>query len=174
MIITNVLTLEESIYYIDFNTISVLICMMIVVSVVKNPRLFEYIAIYTAKNTKGDPWKIMISFIVITSLWNITLTIILILRISAIVSSFLTIATLITIIMTMQTKGIDVTPLWLATSLESCLGLNCTLIGASANVVFNIDENHRYEIYFKKYFSVVFPIMILTIIISTAYLLFRF
>lgn len=88
MIITNVLTLEESIYYIDFNTISVLICMMIVVSVVKNPRLFEYIAIYTAKNTKGDPWKIMISFIVITSLWNITLTIILILRISAIVSSF--------------------------------------------------------------------------------------
>ena len=52
MILTHVLTLDKGISYIDFNTIGVLIGMMIVVSVVKNSGLFEYIAIYTAKNLK--------------------------------------------------------------------------------------------------------------------------
>ena len=60
MILTHVLTLDKGISYIDFNTIGVLIGMMIVVSVVKNSGLFEYIAIYTAKKSKGNPWKIMI------------------------------------------------------------------------------------------------------------------
>lgn len=55
MILTNVLTLEESIYYIDFNTIGLLLGMMIVVSIVKNSGLFEYIAIYTVKKSKGNP-----------------------------------------------------------------------------------------------------------------------
>ena len=49
MIITNVLTLEKAISHIDFNTIGVLMGMMIVVSIVKNSGLFEYIAIYSAK-----------------------------------------------------------------------------------------------------------------------------
>ena len=68
MILTHVLTLDKGISYIDFNTIGVLIGMMIVVSVVKNSGLFEYIAIYTAKKSKGNPWKIMICFILITAL----------------------------------------------------------------------------------------------------------
>lgn len=55
MILTNVLTLEKGISYIDFNTIGVLIGMMIVVSIVKNSGLFEYIAIYTAKKIKRKP-----------------------------------------------------------------------------------------------------------------------
>ena len=67
MILTNVLTLDKAISHIDFNTIGVLIGMMIVVSIVKNSGLFEYIAIYTAKKSKGNPWKIMIYFILITA-----------------------------------------------------------------------------------------------------------
>ena len=39
MILTHVLTLDKGISYIDFNTIGVLIGMMIVVSVVKNSRI---------------------------------------------------------------------------------------------------------------------------------------
>ena len=121
----------------------------------------------------------MAMFLIDITNGNMTLTVLLILWISAIVSSFLDnipfVATLIPLILTMQTQGIDVAPLWWATSLGACLGGNGTLIGASANVVLaNIGEKHGYEISFKKYFSIGFPIMILTIIISTVYLLVRF
>jgi len=384
MIITNVLTLEKAISHIDFNTIGVLMGMMIVVSIVKNSGLFEYIAIYSAKKSKGNPWRIMIYFIVITAVlsalldnvttvllvgpmtivicqilnvnpipflmteiiasnvggtstligdppnimigsaanlsfsdfiinvgpvvvvilfviilcfkviykkdisnmaneacitsldeekaiqdrpllyksicvlflillgfifhsslnvessmialsgacvmliigkqdtneiissieWstilffiglfivvgglsesgvidnlaqflinltkgNTTYTMCLILWISAIISSFLDnipfVATLIPLILTMESQGMDVMPLWWATSLGACLGGNGTLIGASANVVLaNIGEKHGYDISFKKYFKLGFPIMLLTVFISTIYLLLKF
>ena len=384
MIITNVLTLEKGISYIDFNTIGVLIGMMIVVAIVKNSGLFEYIAIYTAKKSKGNPWRVMIYFILITAIlsalldnvttvlligpmtivicqilnvnpipflmteiiasnvggtstligdppnimigsaanlsfsdfiinvgpvvviiivslilcfkfiykknicnvtneacvtsldedkaiqdkpllyksicvlflillgfifhsklnidssivalsgacimliigkqdtneiinsveWstiiffiglfivvgglsecgvinslaelliklthgNTTYTMCIILCISAIISSFLDnipfVATLIPLILTMQSQGMNVMPLWWATSLGACLGGNGTLIGASANIVLaNIGEKHGYDISFKTYFKLGFPVMLLTIFISTIYLLVRY
>lgn len=110
---------------------------------------------------------------------NMTLTIILILWISALISSFLDnipfVATLIPLILTMQAEGVDVTALWWATSLGACLGGNGTLIGASANVVLaSVGDKHGYPISFKNYFKIGFPIMILTILISTVYLLIKF
>ena len=384
MILTKVLTLSEGISYIDFNTIGVLLGMMIVVAIVKNSGLFEYIAIFTAKKSKGNPWKIMIYFVLITAVlsavldnvttvlligpmtivicqilnvnpvpfliteimasnvggtstligdppnimigsaanlnfmdfiinvgpaviiiiiflilsfkfifnkqvnnvcneaaitsldenkaiqdksllyksiavlflillgfvfhsqlgiqssivalsgacimlligkqdpneiftsieWgtilffiglfivvggisksgviknlatllfdltsgNTILTMCIILWTSAIISSFLDnipfVATLIPLILTMQSKGMDVTPLWWATSLGACLGGNGTLIGASANIVLaNVGEKHGYNISFKSYLRIGFPLMILTIIISTIYLLLKF
>ena len=102
-----------------------------------------------------------------------------ILWVSAIISSFLDnipfVATLIPLILTMQAQGMNVMPLWWATSLGACLGGNGTLIGASANVVLaNIGEKHGYDISFKKYFRLGFPVMLLTIFISTIYLLLRY
>ena len=109
----------------------------------------------------------------------VVLTMFLILWISAIVSSFLDnipfVATLIPLILTMQTQGMDVMPLWWATSLGACLGGNGTLIGASANVVLaSVGQKHGYPITFIDYLKIGFPIMILTIIISSAYLLIKF
>lgn len=82
---------------------------------------------------------------------HMTLTILLILWVSAIVSSFLDnipfVATLIPLILTMQSSGVDVTPLWWAVSLGACLGGNGTLIGASANVVLSgISNRHGFPI----------------------------
>ncbi|MFQ9893274.1 MAG: SLC13 family permease [Emergencia sp.] len=67
LMLSHVLTLERAVSYIDFNTIGVLIGMMIFVAVVKNSGVFEYIAIRSAKLAKGDPWKIMIAFMIITA-----------------------------------------------------------------------------------------------------------
>ena len=53
--------------YIDFNTIGVLIGMMIIVGIFKNTGVFEYLAIYFAKKAKGDPWKILLSLSIITA-----------------------------------------------------------------------------------------------------------
>lgn len=110
---------------------------------------------------------------------HITLTILLILWVSAIVSSFLDnipfVATLIPLILTMQSSGVDVTPLWWAVSLGACLGGNGTLIGASANVVLSgISNRHGFPITFASYFKVGFPLMLVSVAISTVFLLLRF
>lgn len=110
---------------------------------------------------------------------NMTLTLIIVLWNSALISSFLDnipfVATLIPLILTMQAEGVNVMPLWWAISLGACLGGNGTLIGASANVVLaSVGDKHGFPINFKKYFKLGFPIMILTIVISTIYLLMKF
>ena len=110
---------------------------------------------------------------------HMTLTILLILWVSAIVSSFLDnipfVATLIPLILTMQSSGVDVTPLWWAVSLGACLGGIGTLIGASANVVLSgISNRHGFPITFASYFKVGFPLMLVSVAISTVFLLLRF
>ena len=110
---------------------------------------------------------------------HMTLTILLILWVSAIVSSFLDnipfVATLIPLILTMQSSGVDVTPLWWAVSLGACLGGNGTLIGASANVVLSgISNRHGFPITFGSYFKVGFPLMLLSVGICTVYMLLRY
>ena len=110
---------------------------------------------------------------------HMTMTILLILWVSAIVSSFLDnipfVATLIPLILTMQSSGVDVTPLWWAVSLGACLGGNGTLIGASANVVLSgISTRHGFPITFASYLKVGFPMMLVSVAISTVFLLIRF
>ena len=52
MFLFKIVTFEEGISHIDFNTLFVLIGMMIVVAIVKKSGLFEYVAILTAKSQK--------------------------------------------------------------------------------------------------------------------------
>ena len=56
-----------------------------------------------------------------------------------------------------------------------CLGGNGTLIGASANVVLSgISTRHGFPITFASYFKVGFPMMLVSVAISTVFLLIRF
>lgn len=110
---------------------------------------------------------------------HMTLTILLILWVSAIISAFLDnipfVATLIPLILTMESSGVDVATLWWAVSLGACLGGNGTLIGASANVVLSgISNRHGFPITFASYFKVGFPLMLLSVGICTIYMLLRY
>lgn len=108
-----------------------------------------------------------------------TLMILLVLWVSALLSSFLDnipfVATLIPLIITMGEGGADTRPLWWALSLGACLGGNGTLVGASANVVLSsIGKRNGHEITFGHYFKIGFPMMLMSIAISTVYLLIKF
>ena len=110
---------------------------------------------------------------------NVFITMLVLLIGSAVISSFLDnipfVATMIPILLAMESTGMDVTPLWWAVSLGACLGGNGTLIGASANVVLSdISKKHGYEITFAKFFKTGFPIMLLTILIAGVDLVVRF
>lgn len=110
---------------------------------------------------------------------NVIVTMLVVLWVSAIVSSFLDnipfVATLIPMILTMQAQGINVVPIWWALSLGACLGGNGTLIGASANVVLSgISKNHGYPVSFGQYFKIGFPMMLLSVAVCSVFLLIRF
>jgi Na+/H+ antiporter NhaD/arsenite permease-like protein len=66
-------------------------------------------------------------------------------------------------------------PLFWALSLGACLGGNGTLIGASANVVISqIGKRNGYDLTFMRFTRLGFPLMILSIMVSTVYLWLRY
>lgn len=107
---------------------------------------------------------------------NLALTAVAILWVSAIASAFIDnipfVATMIPLIQDLETlSNINIMPLWWALSLGACLGGNGTIIGASANVIAaGMAEERGHKITFKYFFRKAFPVMLLTIVVSTAYL----
>lgn len=154
---------DEILSSIEWSTIAFFGGLFVIVGGLVEVGIIDFIASYLIDATSG----------------NLTLTMLVILWLSAIISSFLDnipfVATLIPLILTMQAQGVDVTPIWWATSLGACLGGNGTLIGASANIVLsNVGDKNGYPISFKSYFKIGFPLMLLSIVISTFYLLICF
>jgi len=66
-------TVDEAIGAIDFNTITLLMGMMIVVRVVKETGSFEYLAIRATKLAHGRPWLLMLYLGVVTSVLSMVL-----------------------------------------------------------------------------------------------------
>ncbi|CEN86585.1 SLC13 family permease [Paraclostridium sordellii] len=154
---------DEILSSIEWSTIAFFGGLFVIVGGLVEVGIIDFISSYLINATSG----------------NLALTMLVILWLSAIISSFLDnipfVATLIPLILTMQAQGVDVTPIWWATSLGACLGGNGTLIGASANIVLsNVGDKNGYPISFKSYFKIGFPLMLLSIVISTFYLLICF
>lgn len=155
--------IEETIASVEWTTIIFFSGLFIVVGGLQETGVIQILANKLMEATNG----------------HMALTIVIILWVSAIISSFLDnipfVATLIPLILSMQSSGMNVEPLWWAVSLGACLGGNGTLIGASANVVLSgISTRHGYPITFASYFKVGFPLMLVSVAISTVYLLLRF
>ncbi|MGI6766104.1 MAG: SLC13 family permease [Lentihominibacter sp.] len=94
---------------------------------------------------------------------------------SAVLDNIPFVATLIPLILTMEAEGIDVWPLWWAVSIGACFGGNGTIIGASANVVLTgIASRKGYPISFIDFMKIGMPMMLMSIVLSTIYLLIIF
>ncbi len=154
---------EEIILSVEWSTILFFIGLFIVVGGLEHTGVIKMLANGMLTITNG----------------NQIVTMILILWISAIVSAFLDnipfVATMIPLILTMQSSGMEVAPLWWALSLGACFGGNGTLVGASANVVLSdISKKNGYPITFNYYLKRGFPLMIVSIFIATVILLIKY
>ncbi|MDF2719416.1 MAG: hypothetical protein K0R28_6341 [Paenibacillus sp.] len=104
----------------------------------------------------------------------------LILWLSAIASAFLDnipfVATMIPMIQEMGNMGVaNLEPLWWSLALGACLGGNGTLIGASANlIVAGLSGKEGYPIKFITYMKIAFPLMLLSVVISSVYIYLRY
>ena len=155
--------LEETVAGVEWTTILFFTGLFVVVGGLQETGVIQLLADWLMSATHG----------------SLALTLVIILWFSALISAFLDnipfVATLIPLIRAMGNSGMDIAPLWWAVSLGACLGGNGTLIGASANVVLSgISTRHGYPITFASYLKVGFPLMLVSILISTAYLLLRY
>jgi len=83
---------------------------------------------------------------------------------------------MIPLIKDMGTMGVsNLEPLWWSLALGACLGGNGTIIGASANIIVaGLAAQEGCNISFNYYFKIAFPLMLLSIAISTVYVYLRY
>lgn len=123
-ILMGLVSQEFAIHHIDFNTLGLLIGMMIIVSIFAKTGLFEYLAIKVVKQTKGNPVK--------TLVWLSLLT--------AVLSAFLDNVTTILLIspVTMfvaQILRLSPIPFIISQILFSNIGGTATLVGDPPNII---------------------------------------
>lgn len=119
-----VMPLGTAMTHVDFNTLGVLFGMMLFVSVVKLSGLFEYLAVKCARLAKGDPWRIMLLFVLLT----------------ACLSAFLDNVTTVLLIGPMtitvcRMLDVDPVPFFFTEIMASNIGGTATLIGDPPNIM---------------------------------------
>lgn len=150
--LAGILPFEESLEHIDFNTLGVLLGMMLFVAVVKRSGLFEYLAIKSAKLAKGDPWRIMVFLMIIT----------------AVLSAFLDNVTTVLLIgpMTLMIcRELHVNPVsfFMTQIVASNVGGTATLIGDPPNIMIGSATGLSFADFFLFNTPVVIVIMIATV-----------
>lgn len=151
---------EKIIHEVEWKTIFFFTGLFILVGGLKETGVIKMMAEEVLSLTNGD----------------LVLATLAILWVSAIASAFIDnipfVTTMIPLIQHLGTiSGMNLTPLWWALSLGACLGGNGTIIGASANVIaVGMAEEQGFKITFRSFFKVAFPLMLLTVVIASFYM----
>ena len=119
-----IMPFDEALEHVDFNTLGVLFGMMLFVGVVKLSGLFECLAVKCAHLAKGDPWRIMLLFVLLTAL----------------LSAFLDNVTTVLLMGPMTLNickllKVDPVPFFLTEIMASNIGVTATLIGDPPNIM---------------------------------------
>ncbi|MGS2648913.1 ArsB/NhaD family transporter [Streptosporangium sp. LJ11] len=109
---------------VDWNVIFLLLGMMVIVGVLKQTGVFEYLAIWAAKRARGRPFRLMVLLVVITALASALLdnvtTVLLIAPVTFLVCERL---------------ALPVVPFLLAEAMASNIGGAATLVGDPPNII---------------------------------------
>ena len=124
MILFGIISQETAIHHIDFNTLGLLMGMMIVVNITSETGLFNFLAIWAAKKVKAEPVALLVALSAITAVCSAML--------DNVTTVLLTVP--ITFSITSQLK-VDVKPFLIAQILSSNIGGTATLIGDPPNIM---------------------------------------
>lgn len=152
MIVLGIIDQETAIHHIDFNTLGLLIGMMIIVNTTAETGLFNYIGIWTAKKAKGNP---------LTILWLLAL-------ITAVGSAFLDNVTTIILMVPVAfsiTRQLKVKPFpyVFALVIASNIGGTATLIGDPPNIMIGSAVK---ELTFMAFLQNLAPVAILILAVT--------
>lgn len=124
MILFGILTQDQAIGHVDFNTLGLLMGMMIIVNITSETGLFNYLAIWAAKKVKAKPIALLVALSAITMVCSALL--------DNVTTVLLTVP--ITFSITSQLK-VDVKPFLISQILASNIGGTATLIGDPPNIM---------------------------------------
>ncbi|MBQ7477227.1 MAG: ArsB/NhaD family transporter [Selenomonadaceae bacterium] len=124
MIILGIVSQEAAIHHIDFNTLGLLMGMMIIVNVTSETGLFNFLAIWSAKKVKAHPVKLLIALSTLTAVCSALL--------DNVTTVLLTVP--ITFNIAAQLK-VDVKPFLMAQIISSNIGGTATLVGDPPNIM---------------------------------------
>ena len=150
MIFTGVLTQTHALEGIDFNTLILLIGMMIIVGIAEKSGVFKYLAIWAVQKTKVNPRGLLIVLAGITALF------------SAVLDNVTTVLLIVPV--TFQiTRKLDITPypFLLLEIFASNIGGTATLIGDPPNILIGSSINLSFMDFVKE----LTPIVLLTMAI---------
>jgi Na+/H+ antiporter NhaD/arsenite permease-like protein len=155
MIITGVLSQEEAVRGIDFNTIALLTGMMILVSISRRCGMFEYVAIWSAKQGRAQPWAILAMLSLAT----------------AVLSAFLDNVTTVLLIAPVTlgiTRELEIPayPFLFAEVFASNIGGTATLIGDPPNIMIGSAANLGFNEFILHVAPVIVIIMTVQLVLT--------
>jgi Na+/H+ antiporter NhaD/arsenite permease-like protein len=154
LIILGILTQQEAINYIDFNTIGLLFGMMVIVGITRKSGIFEYVAIKAAHSTGGDPVKIMITLSIVTAVASAFL--------DNVTTVLLVVPVTISICSVLEVNPI---PVFVAEIFSSNIGGTATLIGDPPNIMIGSAAGLGFMDFIKNLTPVIIVIFIVTILL---------
>lgn len=161
MVAFGIVDQETALHHIDFNTLGLLVGMMIIVNVTADTGLFKYIAVWAAKKSKGNPVLILISLSLITAVG------------SAFLDNVTTVLLMVPVTFSI-TRQLRVSPIpFLITQiLASNVGGTATLIGDPPNIMIGSAVK---ELTFMAFINNLAPIaaVVLLVYLPLFVLLFR-
>ncbi len=151
MILTGIISQEHAFGHIDYNTIGLLIGMMIIVMVVKRTGLFEYMAIRAVKIAKGDPKILLIFLSIVTGI------------LSAILDNVTTILLIIPITFDIaKDLRISPVPFIIAEVFASNVGGTATMVGDPPNIMIGSSVGLKFIDFIKINATIAIPLLFLT------------
>ncbi len=135
---------------IDWNVIFLLLGMMIIVGVMRQTGLFEFLAIWSAKRARGQPFRVMVLLVLITAiasalLDNVT-TVLLVAPVTFLVC---------------ERMNVPPVPFLIAEALAANIGGTATLIGDPPNIIIG----SRADLSFNDFLINLGPIVVLLLIV---------
>lgn len=155
----NVIPAEKAVTYIDFNTIGLLMGMMVIVGILSRTGLFQYIAVKTVKATGG----------------NISLTFVAVIFVTAVLSAFLDNVTTVLLLSPVVISLVDLidvnpVPFLMGEAFASNIGGTATLVGDPPNII--IGSFARFS--FMDFIVNLTPVVLVVLVVVTGWLLFHF
>jgi Na+/H+ antiporter NhaD/arsenite permease-like protein len=124
VVVTGVITQDQAIAGIDFNTIALLTGMMIIVAVTRRTGVFEFVAIWSAKRVRAEPFGILIMLSIITAVF------------SALLDNLTTVLLVVPVALLLVDKlQVSPYPFLASQTLASNIGGTATLIGDPPNIL---------------------------------------
>ena len=163
LMIIGPLDAHEALRDIEWNTLFFFIGLFMLVEGVVHVGIVGGVADALADATAGRPELAMVGL-----LWFSAVA-------SAVVDNIPYTATAIPVVERLVQSGLAPDPLWWSLALGACLGGNLTIVGASANIVVaNLAARDGYPITFMQFFRYGSVVVLVSLLISTAYLWVRY